>query len=128
MTFWNRPGASSFVEETRKFKLVELAMRTMILVAVAVGSTLLTMPGAKAQDGIGGAVDRLDRAVNPDTPRTRDDDRYRSGSSSQAGTNYQRYDDQDLRREADRLRAQEQQIRLDEKSVTDEMDRRGLRR
>ena len=129
-------------------------MRALNRAAVAVGSLLLLSPVARAQQpnqgGLGGALDTLNRAVNPesqrDERRTREDERSRrdspatrdprqergvSGSSARddrAAPSYRQFSDQDLRDEAARLQDEERQIRHERQAVDDELERRRARR
>jgi hypothetical protein len=125
-------------------------MRALSLAVATVGSILvLSPPVATAQQqnqggGLGGALDTLNRAVNPDQDRdqrrAREDERAqrdrqydrdqtsgRDRRSSQAPS-YSRYSDQDLRDEAARLQDEERQIQRERRAVEDEMSRRGVRR
>jgi hypothetical protein len=111
-------------------------MRNMSFATLVAGSVLvLASPAAMAQQdrggGVGGAIDSLNRAINPDQGRTRDDQRTRrdmSGSSDRDTSNYSRYSDQDLRDEADHLADQSRQIERERRAVDDEMRSRGMRR
>jgi len=106
---------------------------------MAVGSVLvLSSPVATAQQdqgGVGGAIDTLNRALNPeqqrDQRRVRQDERARSGSSARddrGEPSYRRYSDQDLRDEAYRLEDEARQIDRERRAVEDEMRDRGMRR
>ena len=130
-------------------------MRMTGLAILAVGTVLVLPPATAAlaqqsqsnQGGLGGALDTLNRAVNPDQNRDtrspRQDSQYgrdqqqqydrdsqysrgTSGSSTRSdraggSQSYSRYSDQDLRDEYSRLTR-------DQRAVEDEMSRRGLRR
>jgi hypothetical protein len=129
-------------------------MHALNRAAVAVGSFLLLTPVAMAQQpnqsGFGGALDTLNRAVNPESQRderpTREDERSRrdqqvdpsrgsergvSGSSAREKGNapsYRAYSDRDLSDEAARLQDQERQIRRERQAVDEELERRRTRR
>ena len=117
-------------------------MRALSLATVAVGSVLfLSSPVAVAQQnqgGLGGAVDTLNRTLNPDQERdqrrARDQERSRrdvSGSSEgdeRGLPSYRRYSDQDLREESNRLEDESRQIERERRAVNDEISRRGMRR
>lgn len=110
-------------------------MRTSHLFSTAVGAALVLASslalGQQDRGGVGGALDQLNRTVNPqqnqDQQRTRD----RSGSSradQRSMQNYSRYSDQDLRDESDRLEDESRRIERERRAVDDEMDRRRIRR
>ncbi|SMH62371.1 hypothetical protein [Azospirillum agricola] len=102
-------------------------------------------PAQSQNNGWGGALDQLNRAVNPDAyPQdrnaqdrgaqdrgaTRDDRRY-EGSSNDRSANagpYRRYSDRDLRDQYDRLVDEQRQMQRDRRAMEEEMERRGLRR
>lgn len=103
-------------------------MRSFGFFALALGAALgLASPAAMAQQdrggGVGGAIDTLNRAINPDQGR-----RDMSGSSDRDTSRYGRYSDQDLRDESSRLDDQSRQIERERRAVDDEMRRRGMRR
>jgi hypothetical protein len=105
-------------------------MQSFKWVVLALGSFLVLSPAASAQQsqGGGGALDTLNRAINPDRGR---DDRGTSGSSvrdDRSEPNYSRYSDQDLRAEQDRLADQSRQIQREQRDLQDELDRRRGRR
>jgi hypothetical protein len=107
-------------------------MQSFKWIVLALGSFLILSPAANAQQSQGGqgggALDTLNRAINPDRGR---DDRGTSGSSARddrSGSNYSRYSDQDLRAEQDRLANQSRQIQRDQRDLQDELDRRRGRR
>jgi hypothetical protein len=104
-------------------------MQSCKWVVLALGSFLILSPAASAQQSQGGgALDTLNRAINPDRGR---DDRGTSGSSAsddRSGPNYSRYSDQDLRAEQDRLADQSRRIQRDQRALQDELDRRRGRR
>lgn len=129
--------------------------RVLTLAAAAVGSFLLLSPAAQAQQnqgqggGWGGALDQLNRAVNPNTyeneQRARDEERYErdrqnardrrlEGSSSRdAGrdggrSEYGRLSDSDLRDRFGRLSDEQRQLQRERRAIEEEMDRRGLSR
>lgn len=113
------------------------------LAAAAMGALLvLAQPAAAQQNqgGIGGALDQLNRAVNPNSyeeqrrteeRRVRESDRRYEGSSgdrrADAGE-YDRYSDRDLRERYDRLMDEQRQIQRERRAMEDEMGRRGIRR
>ena len=123
-------------------------MRIPGLVAVVVGSLLLLAPAASAQQDQGpgwrGAIDQLNRAVNPDAqPDDRDrrdrDRRYEGSSGDTIGRNdgnrddarssaFRRHSDADLRDRWERLADEQRQLQRERRALEDEMERRGLRR
>lgn len=110
-------------------------MKTGTLTVVAAGlALLLASPAAMAQQdrgGLGGALDTLNRTLNPDQERERDRDRRvredRSGGDVDA-RGYRQYSDRDLRDEADRLDRESRQLDRERRALEDEMARRGIRR
>lgn len=124
-------------------------MRTVILAAAAVlalSSPALAQSGqsenGQSQGGWGGALDQLNRAVNPnnypqdrtaeDREMNRDGRRYEGSSGNSAGNRragaYGDYSDRDLRNQYDRLGEEQRQIRQNRRAIEDEMDRRGISR
>jgi hypothetical protein len=124
-------------------------MRTVILAAAAVlalSSPVLAQSGqsqnGQSQGGWGGALDQLNRAVNPnsnsqdrtaeDRELNRDGRRYEGSSGNSAGNRragaYGDYSDRDLRNQYDRLGEEQRQIRQNRRAVEDEMERRGINR
>ncbi|HYD70422.1 hypothetical protein [Azospirillum sp.] len=131
--------------------------RTLTMAASAVGTFLLLSlplsPAAQAQQnqgqggGWGGALDQLNRAVNPNNyeneQRARDAERYErerrmEGSSSRdAGrdtgresgrSEYSRWSDNDLRDQFGRVSDEQRQLQRERRAIEDEMDRRGISR
>ncbi|CAO3359336.1 hypothetical protein [Azospirillum melinis] len=125
-------------------------MRTVILAAAAVlalSSPALAQSGQSqnGQGGWGGALDQLNRAVNPNAyPQDRDgraaDDRdanrdvnrdnrrYEGSSGNRRGNAYSDYSDRDLRSQYDRLGEEQRQLRQNRRAIEDEMERRGINR
>lgn len=125
-------------------------MRTVILAAAAVlalSSPALAQSGQSqnGQSGWGGALDQLNRAVNPNAyPQDRDgraaderdvnrdanrDGRRTEGSSgNRRGNAYSDYSDRDLRSQYDRLGEEQRQLRQNRRAIEDEMERRGINR
>ncbi|HEY0837054.1 MAG TPA: hypothetical protein VGE72_24300 [Azospirillum sp.] len=129
--------------------------RASSVAAVAVGTLLLLSPAAQAQQnegqggGWGGALDQLNRAVNPNAyeneQRAREQERYdrerqntrettrdrrlegSSGRDSGRGE-YSRWSDNDLRDQFGRLSDEQRQLQRERRAVEDEMERRGLTR
>jgi hypothetical protein len=114
-------------------------MRSLKLAVVAVGAVLVFSPVAWAQQkqgdqggGVGDPIDRLNRAINPDSnqnqARAREDNRSSSTRNDRRGSDYRHYSDRELRNESARLDDQERQIQRERQAIEDEMDRRGVRR
>ncbi|KAA0594090.1 hypothetical protein J2848_004273 [Azospirillum lipoferum] len=121
-------------------------MRTLILAAAAVlalSSPALaqTAQSQNGQGGWGGALDQLNRAVNPnaypqdrndraaeDRDLNRDGRRYEGSSGNRRNSAYSDYSDRDLRSQYDRLGEEQRQIRQNRRAIEDEMDRRGINR
>jgi hypothetical protein len=118
-------------------------MRTVILAAAAVlalSSPALAQSGqsqnGQSQGGWGGALDQLNRAVNPnaypqdrnDRDMNRDDRRYEGSSGNRRGNAYSDYSDRDLRNRYERLGEEQREIRQNRRAIEDEMDRRGISR
>ena len=111
-------------------------MHALKLAAVAVGAVLVFAPVAGAQQsqggGVGDTLDRLNRAINPDTnrdqPRAREDNRSSSTRNDHRGSDYRDYSDKQLRNEAAKLDDQERQLQRERRAIEDEMDDRGIRR
>lgn len=123
-------------------------MRTVILAAAAVlalSSPALAQSGqsqnGQSQGGWGGALDQLNRTVNPNAyPQdrndragdernvNRDDRRYEGSSGNRRGNAYGDYSDRDLRNQYDRLGEEQRQIRQNRRAIEDEMERRGINR
>lgn len=123
-------------------------MRTVILAAaavLAVSSPALAQTGqsqdGQSQSGWGGALDQLNRTVNPNAyPQDRNDragderdvnrdGRRQEGSSgNRRGNAYGDYSDRDLRNQYERLSEEQRQIRQNRRAIEDEMDRRGISR
>jgi hypothetical protein len=120
-------------------------MRNFSLAALAVGSILALAPAAMAQQdqgGFGGAIDQLNRTLNPDAERDRDNQRSRDEDRSQrdrdsrdstarndrGSSRYERLSDRDLRDEYSRLDDEQRQVERNLRTVEDEMERRGIRR
>ncbi|PWC83047.1 hypothetical protein TSH100_21875 [Azospirillum sp. TSH100] len=118
-------------------------MRRIILAAVAVlavSSPVLAQTG-QSQNVWGGALDQLNRAVNPnaypqdrndraadDRDLNRDGRRYEGSSGNRRGNAYSDYSDRDLRSQYDRLGEEQRQIRQNRRAIEDEMERRGINR
>ena len=122
-------------------------MRTVILAAAAVlalSSPALAQSG-QSQNGWGGALDQLNRAVNPNAypqdragragdERAMHRDLNRAGrrdqgsSGNRRGNAYSDYSDRDLRNQYERLSEEQRQIRQNRRAIEDEMDRRGISR
>ncbi|MCW2243417.1 hypothetical protein [Azospirillum canadense] len=116
--------------------------------ALAFGSLLalspVVSPAAQAQQsqgqGWGGALDTLNRAVNPnnypaDQDRDRDrqvrEDRRYEGSSTddrRGRSEYSRYSDRDLQDRYERIVDEQRQMQRERRSMEEEMNRRGIRR
>lgn len=113
-------------------------MRTQMIASAVLAVLLAAAPDAFGQQdrgGLGGALDTLNRTVNPNQDqdrRARDDARdgrdQRSGSADRASGDYRRLSDRDLRDEASRLDSEAREIERDRRAVEDEMSRRGMRR
>ena len=117
-------------------------MRGMGFAILAVGALLALPPAALAQQnqgqGWGGALDQLNRAVNPNAypdDRSRDDrsgdDRRYEGSSDggrRGNGDYAGYSDRDLRDRYDRTADEQRRIQRERRAMEDEMERRGMRR
>ena len=120
-------------------------MRGMRLAAMAFGSVLALSPAAMAQQnqgqGWGGALDTLNRAVNPNAQQPQDDryerdrqvrdDRRYEGSSRderRGGSEYSRYSDRDLQDQYERVADEQRQMQRERRAIEDEMARRGMRR
>lgn len=119
-------------------------MRGMRFAVLAFGSLLAVSPMALAQQSQGqgwsGALDTLNRAVNPnshpdDRDRDRDrqvrDDRRYEGSSTddrRGRSDYSRYSDRDLQDQYDRITDEQRQMQRERRNIEDELARRGLRR
>ncbi|MCG5238255.1 hypothetical protein [Azospirillum doebereinerae] len=114
-------------------------MRGIVLATATV--LALTSPVlAQSQNnnsGWGGALDQLNKAVNPNSyPQDQDGnrtDRRYEGSSGDSRTTasagpYRRYSDRDLRDQYDRLVDEQRQMQRDRRSMEEELERRGLRR
>jgi hypothetical protein len=120
-------------------------MRVLSIASIALAG-LLTVAASDVsaqQDrgGIGGALDTLNRAVNPDQDREqrmreedrrREEDRYRrdqrSGASERTGPDYRQYSDRDLRDRSSRLEDEALDLERERRAVENEMNRRGMRR
>lgn len=108
-------------------------MRSWHLLGMAVGAALvLASPvsfGQQDRGGSGGALDQLNRAINPQQDQDRRA-RDRSGSTGdeRSTQNYGRYSDQDLRDQSYRLEDEARRIERERRAVDDEMDRRRIRR
>ncbi len=122
-------------------------MRGMGFAILAAGALLALPPAALAQQnqgqGWGGALDQLNRAVNPNAnpdDRSRDDrsgddrsrgDRRYEGSSDgerRGSGDYAGYSDRDLRDRYDRTADEQRRIQRERRAMEDEMERRGMRR
>lgn len=127
-------------------------MRTVILAAAAVlalSSPTLAQTGqsqnGQSQGGWTGALDQLNRTVNPDSYSqdrsgrsgderdmnrdvNRDNRRYEGSSGNRRGNAYGDYSDRDLRSRYDRLGEEQREIRQNRRAIEDEMDRRGISR
>jgi hypothetical protein len=110
-------------------------MRTWHLLSMAVGAALVLAPtvslGQQDRGGVGGALDQLNRTVNPQQDQDQRRSRDQSGSSrtdDRSTQNYSRYSDQDLRDQANRLENESRQLDRERRAVDDEMDRRRIRR
>lgn len=110
-------------------------MRTSQIFGMAVGAALvLASPlalGQQDRGGVGGALDQLNRTVNPQQDQDQRRSRDQSGSSradDRSTQNYSRYSDQDLRDQANRLEDESRQLDRERRAVDDEMDRRRIRR
>jgi hypothetical protein len=77
-------------------------------------------------------LDKLNRAINPDTnrdqPRAREDNRSSSTRNAHRGSDYRDYSDKQLRNESAKLDDQERQLQRERRAIEDEMDDRGIRR
>lgn len=96
------------------------AILTMSIVA-------LTAPGmalGQERGGIGGALDQLNRTVNPSQDRSRES----SGSSRDERGAYSRYSDQELREQSYRLEDEARRIERERRDIDGELDRRRVRR
>lgn len=131
--------------------------RTLTMAAAAAGTFLLLglplSPAAQAQQnqgqgggqggGWGGALDQLNRAVNPNSyeseQRAREEERYQrerrmEGSSSRDNgrnsgrSEYSRWSDNDLRDQFGRVSDEQRQLQRERRAIEDEMDRRGISR
>ncbi|WP_377806984.1 hypothetical protein ABNQ38_11545 [Azospirillum sp. A29] len=118
-------------------------MRTVILAAAAVlalSSPALAQTG-QSQGGWGGALDQLNRTVNPnaypqdrndraveDRDANRDSRRSEGSSGNRRGNAYSDYSDRDLRSQYDRLGEEQRQLRQNRRAIEDEMERRGINR
>ena len=110
-------------------------MRALKLAMVALGAVLVFAPVAGAQQsqggGVGDTLDRLNRAINPDStpdqPRAREDNRSSSTRNDHRGSDYRDYSDKQLRNEAAKLDDQER-LQRERRAIEDEMDNRGIRR
>jgi len=133
--------------------------RTLTMAAAAVGTFLLLglplSPAAQAQQnqgqggGWGGALDQLNRAVNPNTyeneQRAREEERLDrdrqntrerrlEGSSSRdtdrssGRSEYSRWSDNDLRDQFGRVSDEQRQLQRERRAIEEEMDRRGISR
>lgn len=122
-------------------------MRTLILAAaavLAVSSPALAQTG-QSQGGWGGALDQLNRTVNPnaypqdrqqdrseraaeDRDANRDGRRSEGSSGNRRNSAYGDYSDRDLRSQYDRLGEEQRQIRQNRRAIEDEMERRGINR
>ncbi|MBP2290508.1 hypothetical protein [Azospirillum rugosum] len=122
----------------------------MPFAVLAFGSLLalspVVSPMALAQQsqgqGWGGALDTLNRAVNPnanpadqDRDRDRDrqvrDDRRYEGSSTddrRGRSEYSRYSDRDLQDRYERIVDEQREMQRERRGLEDEMNRRGIRR
>ncbi|PWC34030.1 hypothetical protein [Azospirillum sp. TSO35-2] len=122
------------------FPVVALAATAFLALSSPV---LAQSQGGGQGSGWGGALDQLNRAVNPNNypddrtgtqtgrardDRSRDDRRYEGSSASGRGNAYSDYSDRDLRNQYDRLADEQRRVRQDRQAVEDEMERRGLRR
>ncbi len=105
-------------------------------IAVAATLFLALSPPALAQtnNGWGGALDQLNRTVNPDSyPQDRvqergDGRRYEGTSSDDRSAGpYRRYSDRDLRDQYDRMIDEQRQMQRNRRAMEDELERRGLR-
>lgn len=119
-------------------------MRGMRYAALAFGSLLAVSPMAMAQQnqgqGWGGALDTLNRTVNPNSypddrdrdrdRAVRDDRRYEGSSSDNRGgrSEYSRFSDRDLQDRYDRIVDEQRQMQRERRAMEDEMARRGMRR
>ena len=111
-------------------------MHALKLTVVTVGAVLVFSPVAGAQQnqggGVGDTLDKLNRAINPDTnrdqPRAREDNRSSSTRNDHRGSDYRDYSDKQLRNEAAKLDDQERQLQRERRAIEDEMDDRGIRR
>ncbi len=123
-------------------------MRGMPFAVLAFGSLLalspVVSPTAMAQQSQGqgwsGALDTLNRAVNPNSSsderdrdrdrQVRDDRRYEGSSTDdrRGRSEYSRYSDRDLQDRYERIVDEQRQMQRERRSIEDEMNRRGIRR
>ncbi|HZH28434.1 MAG TPA: hypothetical protein VEY95_14775 [Azospirillaceae bacterium] len=107
-------------------------MRTIRWAALA-GAVLLSMPAWAQQDqgGVRGAIDQLNRTVNPnssqDTRSQRPDDTRRSGEVGQR-RDYRRFSDRDLQDEYENNRRNLNAMANEQREIEEEMRSRGMRR
>jgi len=107
-------------------------MRTLRWAALA-GAVLLSVPAwaQQEQGGVRGAIDQLNRAVNPnnaqDTRRQQPDDTRRSGQVGQR-RDYRQFSDRELQDEYENNRRNLNAVSNDQRDIEDEMRRRGMRR
>lgn len=123
-------------------------MRGMPFAVLAFGSLLalspVVSPMAMAQQSQGqgwsGALDTLNRAVNPNSSsderdrdrdrQVRDDRRYEGSSTDdrRGRSEYSRYSDRDLQDRYERIVDEQRQMQRERRTIEDEMNRRGIRR
>jgi len=113
-----------------------IVLATAALLALTAPVLAQSQNNNSGNSGWGGALDQLNRAVNPnnypqDQDGNRTDRRYEgtSGESRTASNGpYRRYSDRDLRDQYDRVVDEQRQLQRDRRSMEEEMERRGLRR
>jgi hypothetical protein len=110
-------------------------MRISHLFGMAIGAALVLAPpvalGQQDRGGVGGALDQLNRTINPQQDQDQRRARDQSGASrvdDRSAQNYGRYSDQELRDQSYRLEDEARRIERERRAVDDEMDRRRIRR
>jgi hypothetical protein len=109
-------------------------MHASHLLGMAVGAALILAPpvlGQQDRGGVGGALDQLNRTINPQQDQDQRRARDQSGASradDRSAQNYGRFSDQELRDQSYRLEDESRRIERERRAVDDEMDRRRIRR
>lgn len=125
-------------------------MRGTSFAMMAVAAVLMASPAVLAQQGQGngwsGALDQLNRAVNPNSQEAQrererierdrrnsgssgyDDSADTSSSSSSRRGGYERYSDRELQSQYDRIADEQRRIQRERRDLEDELSRRGLSR